>query len=148
MSSQLRYLSIIGKNLLNSNTFSTRPDNMVNFGSLAAEIGLLVRGHPSWLQRVSLLGSVTARHSSSGRQQNCGDEERAPPIFGRAAVTLGIGPPSSITLFCYLASSELLTRSLPRLPSYFPDCLVLDLFSMKLSRVQHWWIHYSYSKPS
>jgi len=26
------------KNLLNSNTFSTCPDNMVNFGPLAAEI--------------------------------------------------------------------------------------------------------------
>ena len=38
------------------------------------------------------LGSVTARHSSSGRQPNCGVEQRVPPIFGRAAITLGIGP--------------------------------------------------------
>jgi len=40
MSSQLRHVSTMGKNLLNSNISSTRPDNMVNFGPLAAEIGL------------------------------------------------------------------------------------------------------------
>jgi len=48
--------------------------------------------HPMYFQRVSRLGSVTARHSSSGRQPNCGVEQRAPPIFGRAVITLGIGP--------------------------------------------------------
>jgi len=41
---------------------------------------------------VSRLGSITARHFSSGRQPNCGVEQRAPPIFGRVAITLGIGP--------------------------------------------------------
>ena len=56
-------------------------------------------GHASEFQRVSHLGSFTARHSSSGRQPNCGVEQRAPPVFGRAAVTLGIGPHSS--LFCF-----------------------------------------------
>jgi len=30
--------------------------------------------------------------SSSGRQPNCGVEQRAPPMFGRATITLGIGP--------------------------------------------------------
>jgi len=38
ISSQLRHVSTIGKNLLNSNTSSTCPDNMVNFGPLTAEI--------------------------------------------------------------------------------------------------------------
>jgi len=33
--------------LLNSNASSTRPDNMVNFGPLAAEIGLPVWGTPA-----------------------------------------------------------------------------------------------------
>jgi len=51
--------------------------------------------------RVSRLGSVTARHSSSGRQPNCGVEQRAPPIFGRATITLGIGPHSSYILHFY-----------------------------------------------
>jgi len=41
--------------------------------------------------------SFTARHSSSGRQPNCGVEQTAPPVFGRAAITLGIGPHSSFS---------------------------------------------------
>jgi len=52
-------------------------------------------GHPCKFQRVWRLGSVTARHSSSGRQPNCGVEQRAPPIFDRATITLGIDPHSS-----------------------------------------------------
>jgi len=36
------------------------------------------------------IGSVTARHSSSGHQPNCGIEQRAPPIFGTASITFGI----------------------------------------------------------
>jgi len=38
ISSELRHVSTIGKKLLNSNTSSTCPDNMVNFGLLTAEI--------------------------------------------------------------------------------------------------------------
>jgi len=48
------------------------------------------------------IGSVIARHSSSGRQPNCSVQQRAPPIFDRAAITLGIGPHSS----CYEAASQ------------------------------------------
>jgi len=56
----------------------------------------------------SYIGSVTARHSSSGPQPNFaawykewnyGTLQRAPPIFGWAAITLGIGPHSSIIIF-------------------------------------------------
>ena len=46
ISSQLRHISIIGKNLLSSNISSTSPHNMVNFGPLAAEIVSLVWGTP------------------------------------------------------------------------------------------------------
>jgi len=60
----------------------------------------------------SCFGSVTARHWSRGRQPNFSAwykewnygtfasyhfQQRAPPIFGRAAITLGIGPHSSWT---------------------------------------------------
>jgi len=68
MSSQLRHVSTIGKNLLSSNSSSTCPHNMVNFGPLAAEIISL--GHPCKFQLVSRLGSVTARYYSSGREPN------------------------------------------------------------------------------
>jgi len=57
------------KNLLNSNISSRCPHNMVNFGPLAAEM-LASLGHPCKFQRVSHLGRVTARYSSSGRQPN------------------------------------------------------------------------------
>jgi len=48
ISLQLRHVSTIGKkNLLSSNTSSTCPDNMVNFGPLTAEIGSGVWGTPA-----------------------------------------------------------------------------------------------------
>ena len=58
------------KNVLSSNISSTCPHNVVNFGPLAAEIVSLVWDTPAKFQQVSRLGSVTARHSSSGRQPN------------------------------------------------------------------------------
>ena len=47
-------------------------------------------GYPIIFQRVPRFDSVTARHSSSGRQPNCGVAQRAPPMFGRETITLGI----------------------------------------------------------
>jgi len=60
---------------------------MVNFGPLAAEIVSLVWGTPGNFNGL-LHGSLV----SSGRQPNCGIEQRTPAIFGRAAITLGIRP--------------------------------------------------------
>jgi len=95
ISSQLRHVLTIGKNLLSSNISSTCPHNMVNSRPTSGWDPLTSLGHPYIFQRVSRLGSVTARHSSIGRQPNCGVEQRAPPIFSRAAIMLGIGPHSS-----------------------------------------------------
>jgi len=47
ISSQLRHISTIGKNLLSTNMSCTCPHNMVNFGPLAAEIGLPAWGTPA-----------------------------------------------------------------------------------------------------
>jgi len=47
VSSQLRYVSIIGQNVLNADTSSTCPHNMVNFGLLTAEICWRVWGTPA-----------------------------------------------------------------------------------------------------
>jgi len=59
------------KELVKQQYLPTCPYNMVNFGPLAAEIGSLVLGiHSSKFQRVSRHGSVTALHSSNGRQAN------------------------------------------------------------------------------
>ena len=81
------------KNLLSSNISSRCPYNMVNFGLLTAEIDWQVCWHPIIFQRVSRLGFVTAWHSWYWASATlCGVEQRAPPIFGRAAITLGTGP--------------------------------------------------------
>ena len=47
ISSQLRHVSTIRKSLLNSNISPTCPDNIVNFGPLAAEIVSLVWDTPA-----------------------------------------------------------------------------------------------------
>ena len=60
ISSQLRHVSTIGKNLLSSSICSTCPHNTVNFGPLANFNGF----------RLSSLGSVIAQHSSIGPQPN------------------------------------------------------------------------------
>jgi len=65
ISSQLRHISTIGKKNL--------PHRSSQYGELRPTSSwdpLASLGHPCNFQRVSHLGSVTARHSSSGRQPN------------------------------------------------------------------------------
>ena len=54
---------------------------------------------------LSYIASVNARHLSSGHQPNCSVEQRAPPVVGRATITLGIGPHSSFFLLLLLLLS-------------------------------------------
>jgi len=70
MSSQLRQISTVVKNLLSSNISSTCPHNMVNFGPLAAEIDWRVWDTPAKIQRLSRLGFATAATSLNGSQPN------------------------------------------------------------------------------
>jgi len=58
------------KNLLSTNTSSKCSYDMVNFGPLVAEILSLVWGTPANFDGFLRLCSVTARHSSIGRQPN------------------------------------------------------------------------------
>jgi len=88
ISSQLRHVSTIGKKLLSSNIFSTCSHNMVNFGPLPVEIDPVVWGTPANFNWFRVLAAKL-----------CGIEQKAPPIFGRAAITLGIGPHSSLPSF-------------------------------------------------
>ena len=52
------------KNLLNSNISSTYPDNMVNFGALAAEICWRVWAHPANFNRFRVFASLLQRRRS------------------------------------------------------------------------------------
>ena len=58
ISSQLRHVSTIGKNLLNSNISPTCPYNMVNFGPLAAEICWRVWGTPANFNGIRILAAL------------------------------------------------------------------------------------------
>ena len=86
--------------MLSSNISSTRSHNMVNFGPLAAKIGLVVwaplqisTGFASWQHYCMVL-----QYWASAKL--CGVDQSVPPIFRRAAITLGTGPHSSSQLFC------------------------------------------------
>ena len=72
---------------------------MVNFGSLAAEIGPVVWGTPANFNGFRVLVALLHGTHQWASAKVCGVEQRAPPIFGRAAITLGIGPHSGLCLF-------------------------------------------------
>ena len=80
------------KNLLNSNTSSICPDNMLNFGLLTAEICWRVWGTPANVNGFRVLAPLLHVTLVWASAKLCGVEQRAPPIFGRVAITLGIGP--------------------------------------------------------
>ena len=58
ISSQLRHILTIGKNLLNSNISSTCPHNMVNIGPLTTEIGWRVWGTPANFNGFCILAAL------------------------------------------------------------------------------------------
>jgi len=72
ISSQLRHVSTVGKNLLNSNTSSTCPYNMVKFGPLTAKIASEVWGSPAnfnWFRVLAALLRVSQTAAfNRGRQ--------------------------------------------------------------------------------
>jgi len=82
---------------------------MVNFGVLAAEIVLLVWGTPANFNGFRILAALMHGTPVLALAKLCGVELRAPPIFGRAAITLGIDPHSSFACFV-LAGSVWKTR--------------------------------------
>ena len=104
VSLQLRHISTIGKNLLNRNTSSACPRNMTNFGSLTAEISSGVWGTPANFSGFRILAALLHGTLVVGVSQICGVEQRAPPMFSRAAIMLDIGPHSS---YCMIHCMQL-----------------------------------------
>ena len=98
ISSQLRHVSAIGKKIVKQQYLShtTRPHNIVNFGALTDEICSGVWGTPANFNGFLVLAALlrgTLLYWASAKL--CVVKQRALPIFGRAAITLGIGPRSS-----------------------------------------------------
>ena len=79
---------------------------MVNFGPLAAEITPVVWGTPANFSGCRVLAAYCTALEYWALATLCGVEQRAPPIFVRAAITLGIGPHSSLSNCCVLIFSE------------------------------------------
>jgi len=98
ISSQLRHISTTEKKLLSSNISSTCSHNMVNFGPLSGESGPVVWGTPANLNGFRVLAALLHGIWQWASAKTCRVEHRAPPIFGRAAITFGIGPHSSFIL--------------------------------------------------
>jgi len=96
ISSQLRHVSTIGKNLLCRNISSRCPYNTVNLGPLTAEIDWRVWGTPSYFNGYRVLTALLHGSQIVGvsRQPNFAALYR-----GRATITLGIGPHSSCSFF-------------------------------------------------
>jgi len=65
---------------------------MTNFGPLAAEIDPVVWGTPANFNGFLVLAALLHGTRVVGVSKLCGVEHRATSIFGRAAITLGIGP--------------------------------------------------------
>ena len=77
---------------------------MVNFGLLATEIGPVVWGTPANFNGFRVLAALLRGSQVVGVSQTFGVEQRAPPMFGRATITLGIGPYSSFNCFALVHS--------------------------------------------
>jgi len=89
------------KNLLNADTSSTCPHNMVNFGLLTTEICWRVWGTPANFNDFRVLAASLHGTLVFLRQPNFAalNRRRHIGLFGRATITLGIGPHSSYSIF-------------------------------------------------
>jgi len=100
------------KNLLNGNmSISTCPHNMVNFGTVTAEIGWRFWGTPTNFNAFRVLASLLRRRRTT--EVNHRDfrdlinsiQQRAPPLFGWAAITLVIAHILVYLLYPFLECS-------------------------------------------
>jgi len=104
ISSQLRHVSTIGKkNMLSSNTSSTYPRNMVNFGQLTAEIRPVVWGTPANFNGFRILAALL-HDTGSGCQPNFAALNRGRQLYSA-------GRPSRWTLAHILVLSITFTAN-------------------------------------
>ena len=93
ISSQRRHVSTIGKKLVKQQYVLHMSPQYGELNSLlAAEIGLPVWGTPPNFNGLRVLAMLLYGSKVVGISQTLRVEQRAPPMFGRATITLGIGP--------------------------------------------------------
>jgi len=93
ISSQLRHVSPIGKNLLNSNISSRSPHNMAKSGPLTAEIGLPVWSTPANFNRFRVLASLLQRRRSPEANQTLHDLWSSPELVYTICTLFGAFAP-------------------------------------------------------
>ena len=99
ISSQLRHISTIGKNLLSSNISPTCCHNMVNFGPLAAEIVSLVWGTRANFNGFRVLAALLHGSQAVSVSQTSRRRTEGATYVRRVTITLGIGLHSSCVMF-------------------------------------------------
>ena len=99
---QLRHVLTIGKKLVKQQYLLQVSHNMLNFGILATEIDPVVWGTPANFNGFRVLAALLHGSQVVSVANLCGVEQRAPPMFDRATITLGIGPHSSSFSFITL----------------------------------------------
>jgi len=68
------------------------PHNMVNIGLLTAEVGPVVWGTPANFTGFRVLAALLHGSQVVSISQTLGHWTEAAPVFGRATITLGVGP--------------------------------------------------------
>jgi len=102
ISSQVRHLSTIEKNLLNASISSTCPRNMANFGPLAAEICWRVWGTPANFNRFRVLASLLQRRRSPEANKTLHDVW---PYPGLVRYVCNFGGSCALTEFRHVQNS-------------------------------------------
>jgi len=115
------------RNLLSSSISSRCPYNMVNLRPTNGWDRLAGLGHPIIFQWISLLGSVTARQSSSGRQPNFA-------ALNRGRHLCSTGRPSRWALAHILVIHQLPLHSVTLVICFVSECVLLQ---MRFSNVKH-----------
>ena len=107
ISSQLRHVSAIGKNLLNTDTSSTCPHNMVNFGPLTSEIACGVWGTLANFNGFRILPSLLQQRRSPEVNQTLHDVWLSPGLLHYICI-FGISCPLTNFVRCkiHLASKS------------------------------------------
>ena len=100
--SQLRHISTIRKNSLNSNISSTCPHNMANFGPVMTDIGWRVWGTPANFKGFRVLASLLQRRRSTEVNQTLHDVWPSPGLVNYIYIFEGT---CELTEFCQVQNS-------------------------------------------
>jgi len=99
---------------------------MVNFGPLTAEIGSGFWGTPANFNGFHILAALLHSTLVVGVSESLQHWTEGATLFGRAAITLGIGPHSSLLMLCCFIMCSVTTWSGTTRYRYSTDCENVD----------------------